>query len=82
MCIHKNRRCNHKLHRLISYSLLFVPLVNQVHYLHLLAELGASLTLYTIANGDDNVEVIDSYRLFHTINTQKMRVVLFFQLCI
>ena len=33
-----------------------------------LTELDASLTLYTIANGDDNVEVIKRYRFLYPNN--------------
>ena len=44
-----------------------------------LAEFHTTLTLYAIAYGDDDIECIKGDRLLHTINTQKMRVVLFLQ---
>lgn len=42
------------------------------------AELSTSFTFNTITNWDDYVERIKSHMLLYVINTQKMRVVLFY----
>ena len=42
-------------------------------------KLGALLIFHAIAYGDNCIQRIEGNRLFHSINTQKMRVVLFLQ---
>lgn len=61
----------------MAQSLIHSIALNEVLFQHSvgpLTELYTPLALHTIADGNDDIQSIECGRLFHTINTQKMRV--------
>ena len=77
---------SHHLHQLaqlayllLSYAVVDGKALDEVLLQYLPCpdtEIRTAFTLHAIANGDDDIEAIISNRLLHSINTQKMRVVI------